>query len=625
MSYVRGLLISMEELMVVRLTTLQARAWSRGSPSQLKTADDCLRKWWFDKISNLPQPPPSEAMKRGTRVHALLEKWLLTSVRAGYWFMSDAQWQSVIMIGYTARMSAIELGMAKAARGWVSTTVDLTTAKAEGKFTIDTYAAPLLGIIDVIDANGVTDYKTTRDYKWIPSEEELRADPQCVSYMRYWFESVEGSPGGDGRYQHIYMNSSTGGVRAPLSFDVSYEENESRFRILEDKVAVLKHYSTAINSTDVPHDAGAACDKWGGCPYQNNCSAYRKNNLGGGDFMGLFDQVKEEVEAKGTERAKEVLNEYNDDIMEDLDQTLLKAGYSQDQIDGMGSIAAKARLATKYKNGVLTEADLKACRVNPPDGTPMKDEAPAPAAAYIGTELPHTGITIKDARGADLKEFFADRWGLSLQLAGSALKDIRSTEGWAAKELRTEIAKHFGKVNSKFTQYDTRAGRPLASTDDSGPHKPVLQNVKLVLQDVTSKTTDPPSRKVDAVVAEKAKEIRQATQEHVKTVAAGEPRVLMIGCVMIKGSDVRSFGDWIKPIVDWVQKDTEGVLWYADKYGEGKKAVASAMYECITKGGGRLGIDLDPLPGYMTVMGHPAADLCLPVLEDLYPYVIKGL
>jgi CRISPR/Cas system-associated exonuclease Cas4 (RecB family) len=109
------------------------KPWNHCSASQFKTFSLCERKWWFEKRSGLPQPPPSTAMLLGTEVHALLETYLLTGEEP-----TQMDRASKIVRG------GIESGL-------VPTPQSVTV---EGRIQLDDCDPPLVGFIDVLDITG---------------------------------------------------------------------------------------------------------------------------------------------------------------------------------------------------------------------------------------------------------------------------------------------------------------------------------------------------------------------------------------------------------------------------------------------------------------------------------------
>ena len=637
--------------MPVRLTITEARNWDGSSPSQLKTFLSCPRKWWFDKIAPGMRPPATPAQQRGTRVHALLEEWLDSCKSSQRWLI-EAEWKLFLATAESVhKMDDFEISLAKNALGWITQTVDLNTATAEGKFAYreSKYGILIRGVIDVEDKKGVTDYKTTAGWQWVPAPGELKADPQPIVYMDKWFQHYTPDLG---RYQHIYMNTSTGAARSPLSFEVTRDRNAELMDGMSDSVAAQQMYSKTLNSTEVPSNPGKACEEYRGCPFQGVCSSYRKNPLSGpnngsgGKAMGLFEQYQQKIAKEGTQKAKEVANDYGDAVSGDLDATLLREGFPQNRIDGL-SVAEKARLVVKINHGTLSEEDLAACKVNPPDGMPHDQAAPKPKAAYMGATFPGTSIRIKEAKATDLKNFFAERWGMDPKDAAKVLKEYREGAGLTVPGLVEEICKLFSDVPTSLSKVDVKYwadpevqghmdqlikenGMPDQLPTEEEGKKQATREPKLIAVPVTA---NPPKlveekekKKKDPIIEEAAKQIRQEARSlHEKRVNHDKgPRILLIDCVPVDGTPFASFDLWIQPVVEHVQEKMGDELWLADKYAEGRKDVAKLVYAYLE--GKPMEFDMDPLPAYLYISTrHAAADMVIGTISHHYPLIIHGV
>lgn len=621
--------------MVIRLTTLEALNWKRASASQVKTADLCLRKWWFQKIAGIEMPPKyPEALLIGKRTHKILEFWVENCRELGRW-RGEETWETFKRWVYTqqllGRCPELPIRLAYNARGWIVQTIHLATVEVELEFMFKTnHGDNVTGFIDVLDDTGVTDYKTCKDYRFIPSEQELRNDPQCVFYMRHWFSrwvTYQVSSKAWGRYQHIYMNKTDGGVRSPLSFTVNRSENEDKFGLISDKVLTLRHYSKALVSTDVPAFKGSACDAYGGCEYQNQCSAYNKSKHGG--TMGMFDKVIKKVQERGSKMAKETQNEYKDNISTDLKANLMKAGFSEAQTSEM-NIAEMARLNAKIKQDMLTPEDLKACKVNPPDGTPDDEVVPPPPAAYSLATLGDDGPKVKDAKSAQIKEFFGERWGLSPKDAGALLKGYAAARNWDKKELRAQISKLCMGMNCILLEIEV-----LPDLSDRAEKAPPEKNAqaerrrnKPSLREIapSPKDTIKPEKEThtNKLVQAKAKEMMAKQETQIKAAMGHKPKILCVDCMLTQGNfTVVQFTEWAAPAINRVQEEMPEILWSCDKFNEGAKAAAALIHKALTLGD--QDFDLAPLPPVMVISSwHPLYNYLSQLFTELYGVVIHG-
>lgn len=573
---------------MIILTPTTARHWERSSPSQVKTFDDCTLKWWRNKICPAEERPDTAAQARGKRVHKLLEHWLEFCKQRGEWIYEFPE------IPAAWGLTKFEVDMAANARGWVAQTVDLATAHAEGEVRLKTlYGTPILMIRDIVCDRGVTDYKTTKDYKWVPSEEELRKDPQCVSYMRAWFEDTLCS---QGRYQHIYMNTTSGACMSPLKFTATKTENDDRWGILSDKVLAQKHYSQYLREDEVPHAKGAACNKFGGCEFRDTCHVHQGQ---GSIFMGLFDKIKN----KDDNGNKYTAEDDKDSVTDKINGALQEAGYTLAQIKGM-SPAERARLAAKWREGQLSPEEVAASRVNPPDGTPDEEETELPAAAYMGAVFPGSEVKVKGCGATPLIEWFSEEFDLDEKEAKTRLKELRAANDWTAAELREEVCKYISGIPNKLI-----------------PEEP-KKEVKVKITSM-KKVKEEPKEEIaterDALTAKRAAErIKQAKKEAAAQ-TLGVPRMLFMECVPV-GVDFTPFHEWARPGIKAIEEKT-GHMYLLLDFRKGEVLLAAMVKEHAE---GKSEIDFGEWPENMVVM-FDTHQAIIEVLSEVYPATVHRI
>ena len=148
--------------------TMAREIW-RVSASQIKTWNDCPRKWGFKYIDGL-EDPPSKAAILGSKVHAELERYL--------------EGGDIDEASDAGKIAATALDLLPEPR------VDLSVEE-EVVFELD--GVTFRGFVDLIDPAGPTifDHKTSSDPKrWGLTEETLVDDVQALMRPRAFFAGI---------------------------------------------------------------------------------------------------------------------------------------------------------------------------------------------------------------------------------------------------------------------------------------------------------------------------------------------------------------------------------------------------------------------------------------------------
>jgi hypothetical protein len=223
-------------------------AWKRTSPSQIKTVRRCARRWWWQKIKGLPDPA-GRAAQEGQRIHKVTEdalgKGKPTTDACALALMEEAG-----VLGHRFDPADLELKF---------------TAQPTG------YPVNVAGVIDLVerDANRITDWKTTSNLRYAPSDDELPYNVQAVLYS-------------DVAVTHL-------GFTLPVSFRLIYATREARpktrtvehtfnraeldrgldlFRADVDQQVQLAQINDA---RAIPHNPDACNDYGKRCPFFRRC------------------------------------------------------------------------------------------------------------------------------------------------------------------------------------------------------------------------------------------------------------------------------------------------------------------------------------------------------------------
>jgi len=230
--------------------------WTKASATQLKTFRRCPSRWYAEKILG-HTTPPTEAMERGRRIHSMLEAYL----RDGTDIPDDDHGR-----------------MAHAALERLPDKGSIPADNVEQRFELHetVLGAPFVGVIDLVEDGRITDHKTTSDWKYQKSEEELRADPQAQTYaLNYVLCSDEDKV----TFRHVYIRTKGG----PASRETSVELTRAD---LADAVVTIREDITRMRAASVVENMGEvqynleACGDYGGCPHRARCAALGRQTLG---------------------------------------------------------------------------------------------------------------------------------------------------------------------------------------------------------------------------------------------------------------------------------------------------------------------------------------------------------
>ena len=261
--------------MTTTIEVTPLKTFHTASASQVKTWRDCRRKWWYEKIAGLPTPT-SAAMAFGTKVHAQLEDYVNGKIK-----LAQMMPEAVELLQYVPDAKTHKL----------VTEAHLTIPKGNG------WAVNVTGKIDLLAQPAATpqlinviDYKTTKNFAYVPTVEELRTDPQCLIYtaMVFHFEPAAEIVDFSLAYTLKTFNRET---QSRVVSTVSGRDNEIYWDYLRDLRADL-YYMKADAAHETPEDVEPnfeSCGNYGGCPFQSRCPGCPASNPKGTDIMSLFN------------------------------------------------------------------------------------------------------------------------------------------------------------------------------------------------------------------------------------------------------------------------------------------------------------------------------------------------
>jgi hypothetical protein len=228
------------------------------SASQMETFEEsaggCNRKWYLNKVVGLPIPQAASAAL-GEATHKELETWLETG--------------ETRHLGPIAR-AALTLGPVLPKPGAVVVESNGELPLVDGiKFVLR---------IDVLDFQSdpavprVVDWKTTSNFQYLKSSEELRRAIQMLGYAKYalTYYPADATPK-TVKVAHVGLltRGSPQARYTEATLDVS--EIESGWTRLQQLGRRMKEVSLLESPAQVRANK-SVCQKYGGCPFKNQCA-----------------------------------------------------------------------------------------------------------------------------------------------------------------------------------------------------------------------------------------------------------------------------------------------------------------------------------------------------------------
>ena len=226
---------------------------SHVSASSIELYRSCPRKWYYTYMLGR-RGKTTEAMLRGTKVHAVLEEYLLNGTTP------------------SGRSQVVKIA---------SPGIDLLPARNPSKqrveapledFKIPNLPVPFKGFIDLLDLTDgvhILDHKTTSNLeRWTKTEEELAVNTQLIIYARHVLEHYPDAE--EARVTHVYYRTKTPYGAKRVSVLLKREDVYSRFD--EILVTVKEMLEAATNSIEATAKESGFCFAYGKrCDHYNNC------------------------------------------------------------------------------------------------------------------------------------------------------------------------------------------------------------------------------------------------------------------------------------------------------------------------------------------------------------------
>jgi hypothetical protein len=227
------------------------------SPTQIKLWNSCQRAWGYRYIEG-KKTPPTASQDLGTRVHEILERWLR--------FSEVPDPDEVFQGKYPGRI-------ARAGIPLLPHPSDITGVEEE--FTLEVFpGVALFGFIDFLAHLLLGDHKTTTNFKWALTEEQLAQDVQAIIYAKYLFYLYDSSDTLELRW--VYYRTTGNPEAKKVSARVSRKEVEEK--VNADILPVVKQIAQATTLEDLDINP-KHCSAYGGCPHQEYCRVTAKERF----------------------------------------------------------------------------------------------------------------------------------------------------------------------------------------------------------------------------------------------------------------------------------------------------------------------------------------------------------
>lgn len=278
--------------------------WKSVSPSQIDDYRRCPLRWWWSKPGQKPRPK-QRSLAFGSTVHAVLEAYLLhgrvpdananpiplpethaaiKQAIADWWERPLAMVDdSNVLAMYHEACPVALAGLKHLPR---PEEVNDNDVEREMLIRDKVLPVPVYGRIDLVEPRHtardgkplprVTDHKTTSNFKYLKTPEELRCNAQALSYS---FDMVkrldlQGVPPGPQAFRHVAYRT---GKSAPASMtsEIVYDSrNEVADLFYSEIVPDVVKMSVDLHKQPTLVEPNLnACGDYGRCPFRGECAA----------------------------------------------------------------------------------------------------------------------------------------------------------------------------------------------------------------------------------------------------------------------------------------------------------------------------------------------------------------
>jgi len=363
--------------MIDPFLTHARRPFWQASASQIKTFRRCRSAWFFEKVLGF-ETPTSPSMLLGTEVHAILETYLVDGTP-----VPDTPAGKIARAALPALPPAGTYPREYVERRFAS---DWTTFDGE--------VIKVRGLIDLVTADGVIDFKTSSNpKKYGKTPEELKADPQAEIYAI----EVSSAMSPPIAFSHLYLDT-----KDPKTTTSKCEFSAADLRGATESIRgdlTKMSRTAALPAPDVPFDL-TACGDYGGCPHRHRCASLGRPTAGAlsnlftttGGPMTTNDPLANMLAGRtpAPPRPESHVDLAKRNLRGYLVARILEADPEQDrgELESMDPLSLENVLAAL--NGVDPP---NATAINPPDGTPPT--VPVDLAATTSAKTSTRGLRLE--------------------------------------------------------------------------------------------------------------------------------------------------------------------------------------------------------------------------------------
>jgi PD-(D/E)XK nuclease superfamily len=276
------------------------------SASQIKDFVACNRLWYYTRILK-QRAPQTEAQSRGTTVHGALEAHLKAG-KIEPEILERAKGLGITEETLQEYVEAMKPFVGQPGEGLTEYRDEMPTYEGGPKYVLVVDHAREI----VVEGHGVIpqidDLKTTSDFRYCKTPDELSKDVQMVSYakwalLRLYLEKSLPPPSFVS-LRHVYVR--TRGKRLATARDVlvtpaDVEARWSNILGVVREMELLSARGAELNPQDVHATTTDHCSAYGGCFFRAQCfgAVYDTSR----PFMGLFNKEKTAMsDVNGTPR-----------------------------------------------------------------------------------------------------------------------------------------------------------------------------------------------------------------------------------------------------------------------------------------------------------------------------------
>lgn len=238
------------------------------SASQHDTFVDCERKWGYRKLDGHEGEENGYA-KAGRAIHGVLEEYLTS----GQLPDPDAE-----IVTFTHPKTGEEITYT----GQDVTSIILPgipylpapgEGKVEGEFELNTMVGVWLGYKDLVHGSRVIDHKTTGNFAYAKTEDELKTNAQAVLYAADEMDRDETLTEVQLCWIYYLRNPNRPNAKAVETKLTCQEVDRNILPVLEVGLQIQERYLQAkhegLTADGLPYNL-ETCSKYGGCPYSGN-------------------------------------------------------------------------------------------------------------------------------------------------------------------------------------------------------------------------------------------------------------------------------------------------------------------------------------------------------------------